>query len=507
VFGTAFAQLRFAASVLFGIPFDLRSLGHLVDAVGATRREFGALPSDAGDPFGGPSLDKRDRRELQLRRFRQQARLAARETAYYADLLRHVDVDGATFGPAEIARLPITPKSAFQADPDAFLRRSARVSLRTTTTGTTGRPAVVCFSAYELQVVVLLGAMRLLMGGGIGPDDVVQLNTSSRATLGNVSFAGACARVGALVCPVGLVDPEVALALLAEPRHIPGKRPRVSVLLTYPSYLGELVERGFALGYRPSDFGLGRIVVGGEIVTAGLKARCERLFGPVAFDEGYGMTETWGMGAQRCAEGHLHFEPTQGLLEVLDPETGAPSRPGEIGTIVATPFAPYRDATILLRYDTEDLVRVPADPPGCALHALPATSQLLGKRRLAVRHADGWVTPRDVLEALEALEAVPLPARCGFRAVPGGVAVEAVVRHASPQVRDSIMQALRAAGVPVRQLGLVEDRNDLEHPLPLRGDLREAAFDAPHGPGAPGPAIDGLLQPAGAAPSAGGMAE
>ena len=48
-------------------------------------------------------------------------------------------------------------------------------------------------------------------------------------------------------------------------------------------------------------------------------------------------------------------------------------------------------------------------PLTCNLRSLPATSAMLGKLRLAVRHQDGWTFPRDVLEALEALREVPLP--------------------------------------------------------------------------------------------------
>jgi hypothetical protein len=110
---------------------------------------------------------------------------------------------------------------------------------------------------------------------------------------------------------------------------------------------------------------------------------------------------------------------------------------------------------------------------------VPATSQILGKRRLAVEHADGWTTLRDVLEALEAVEAVPLPARCGFRAFGGGVAVEVVVREFSAAARQAIAGSLERHGVPVRSLRLVEHRRELEHPLPLRCDLRDAAFQPP----------------------------
>jgi phenylacetate-CoA ligase len=75
------------------------------------------------------------------------------------------------------------------------------------------------------------------------------------------------------------------------------------------------------------------------------------------YTENYGMTETWPFGGQLCERGHLHFEPVQGLLEIVAPDTGEPTAPGEIGTIVATPFPPFRDTTLLLRYNTEDMVR------------------------------------------------------------------------------------------------------------------------------------------------------
>jgi phenylacetate-coenzyme A ligase PaaK-like adenylate-forming protein len=499
MFETAIAQLRLAASLVFGISFDLKGLDHLVDALRETRREFGPLCAVDPELVGGPSLTEGDRRAIQLRRFRQQARRAARETTYYAALFGRLGLDPARLTHDDIAHLPLTPKAAIRDDPDGFVRTPARVALRTTTTGTTGRPTSVAFSAYELQVSMALGAVQLLTDGRITDEDTVQINTSSRATLGNLCFAGACARVGALVSPVGLVDPEVALRLLTEPRRHTGKKPKVSILLTYPSYLGQLTESGLDRGYRPSDFGLERIAVGGEIVTPGLKARCQRLFGPVQFDEGYGMTEIWGMGGRRCPEGHLHFEPIRGLLEVLDPDIGLPPRPGEVGTIVATPFPPFQDATVVLRYDTEDLVRTLSGPLECGLSSIPATTDLLGKRRLAVRHDDGWVVPRDVLEALEALDDVPLPARCGTRATPGGVVIETVVRRATPAAHRAIEQALEARGIPLRGLRLVEAPGDLAHPLPLRGDLRELAFgpqpatDTPRVVDVPGQLVRGTV--------------
>jgi hypothetical protein len=74
-------------------------------------------------------------------------------------------------------------------------------------------------------------------------------------------------------------------------------------------------------------------------------------------------------------------------------------------------------------------------------------SDLLGKQRLSDRHEHGWTYPRDVLEVLEGMDDVPLPARCGFRAVPGGVAVEALVRADTPALRRKITHGLEESGL------------------------------------------------------------
>ena len=70
---TAFAQLRFAASIVFGVPFSARSLDRIVDGLIATQREFGAIGGEGAELLDGPPLDEETRREVQIRRFRAQA--------------------------------------------------------------------------------------------------------------------------------------------------------------------------------------------------------------------------------------------------------------------------------------------------------------------------------------------------------------------------------------------------------------------------------------------------
>ena len=476
---TAVAQLRFATSLAFGAPFHVKSMERIVEAMRATREEFGVLGSDAGDMLAGPRLDEEARREIQLRRFRKQALRAMRETRYYERVLGSCDIDVKRLHWDDIARVPVTPKRALRDDPDALVSRRSTPYLRATTTGTTGEPATVWFSERELRSLFALSAMSFMTEGLIDEDDVVHVGISARGTIGVTSVTAACAAIGAAVHVAGALPAERTLALLSAARDLPGKRRRVSVATLYASTLAELVEHGLRAGYRPDDFALRRILVSGEILTAGLRRRCRELFGAVDVYENYAMTEIVPFGGTMCADGHLHFDPSTGLVEVLRLDGSGAADPGELGTIVATPFPPYRETTPVLRYDTGDVVTTLTEEPTCALRHAPATGPLLGKRDLAVAHHYGWTTPRQVREALEDVAAVPLPARCALRPCADGVEVHVVARHDDRAVRNAIVDSLEARDVPLRRLRVETDHRRLVDPMPLRCDLRETAFDVP----------------------------
>src|SRR5207302_3667829 len=123
--------------------------------------------------LGGPALDDATRRDMQLRRFRSQAKRAARETAHYERLFSELDLQPGRLRAEEITSLPLTPKEALRADPEAFVRHTSSPIQRMMTTGTTGWPTSVYFSAYELQVIVALSAIAFLMDRQITEEDIV----------------------------------------------------------------------------------------------------------------------------------------------------------------------------------------------------------------------------------------------------------------------------------------------------------------------------------------------
>jgi phenylacetate-CoA ligase len=459
VIGTALAQLNVAGSVAFGLPPARWALDHLVAAALATQREFGAIGSDAAELVSGPALDEGTRRDMQTRRFRSQACHAARETVYYSRVFGELGLDPQRLTSADITRLPCTTNTALRTRPEDFVSRRRRPALVAHSSGTTGQPVNVAFSQRELAMFASLSALGFLLSGELRANDVVYLAGGSGIAAHTLQRA--CERLGAVCVPGGGSAAEATLRRLSQ-------SPNPTVLHATPSFLGALVEAGLRSGYRAHDFRLERILTGGEILTTGLHTRANVVFGNVQLIESYGLTETFGVGGQMCADGHMHFHSAHGMVEVVDPETSEPVPSGGSGTLVVTPLPPFRETTLLLRYDTQDLVQVLTEPPTCALRGLPAVGRVLGKKSLCVRHAHGWTWTRDVLEALEGLDDVPLPARCGMWLDGSGVAIEVLVRAATQATRQRVGDALEQRGVPVCALDLVTDREQLRRPPPVR---------------------------------------
>ncbi len=186
---TAVAQLRFTTSLLFGRPFAAWTLERLIDALQETQHEFGTMGTTGVDQLNGLVLDEHEQKEMHLRRLRTLAGQAAQETDYYRRLFAQLDLDPARLTYPEFASLPITPKAAVRETPDAFVRSTARPVFRTTTTGTTGKPTAICFSAQEMKTYIALSAIGLLARGEVTAETIVQSSTSARATLGNSCFS------------------------------------------------------------------------------------------------------------------------------------------------------------------------------------------------------------------------------------------------------------------------------------------------------------------------------
>jgi len=447
MFETGVRQLRMALSMVAGRPVNPRNLERLVADAVATLDAFGGPGDDLQEMLDGPFADPEGRRSFQEQALRRTARRLARLSPHYRARFGSLGVDFRRLTLEDMPQIPVTTKRELLEGPAQFVVDGARPAISTRTTGTTGRPAEVWLSRYELDLWSALAALSGLLREEIRPDDCMQINISSRATAAMHQNMTVCRLVGAGSRPLGLVAADESLdSLLAGGERAP------TLLATYPSYLAELVKAARRRGHSPQDFKLRRIDCGGEVLSPALvRAASETLGAPV--NDTFGMTEALPVSGRVCEQGHLHHDLNMGFVEVIDADTGRPSAPGEIGSVVITPYYPYRECMPVFRYDTADLVqRLPDEPLTCSLAGVPATSRILGKADHLLRIGGQVVTPRALVEACEGLPGEPWPARFRARAVSAGLEVTLSEDTAGPLRSDELARLIRgpAGDVPVR---------------------------------------------------------
>src|SRR4051794_6278014 len=394
-----------AMGMVWGRRLDPDNLDRLVGDALATLHEFGEPGADVGALVDGPLADPEARRQEAIRALRRTARRLALTSPFYARRFEALDLDVARLDPDRLADVPVTVKRDLVECAGDFRSTDVAAVLATRTTGTTGRPAQVWLSRYELRRGAAVGALAAVLRDVLRPEDVMQVNISSRATASVTLDVAVCRLIGAGCCLLGVIPPDEALDNLCGSE--------ITLLSSSPSYLGELVTAARRRGLGPADFRLRRIDVGGEVLSPALADAARVTFGSPRVNDLFGMTEVIPVTGRTCDHGHLHHDLNTGHVETLDPRTGEAALPGELATVVVTPYFPYRDCTPVIRYDTRDVVRcLPEGPLGCELSGLPATSKVLGKAdQLVLLGERDVVTPRQLVEAVESLPTHPWPAR------------------------------------------------------------------------------------------------
>ncbi|WP_331766409.1 AMP-binding protein [Embleya sp. NBC_00896] len=466
MFDAGIRQLRLALATVLGRPIDVRSAEKLVGDALATLAEFGSPGEDVEQLLRGAAADPQMREDLTNKALRRTAKRLAEKSVFYAE---HFEACGADLGKLAIdtvGAIPVTTKTDLVKRAADFLCSEPFLASRTT--GTTGRPAEVWYSRYEEQLWPALVTLSQVLRGNIRTTDLMQFNVSSRAT-GTAYAEMQVARMGgAAIRMVGLVPPAETLDLT-----VGTGASAPTLMVTYPSYLGQLITLARARGLGPADFRLRTINVGSECLSPALAAAAAETFG-ARIRDGYGMTELTPVSGGICDQRHLHIDANIGLIEVCDLDTGEPAAPGELGTIVATPFYPYRECMPVFRYDTRDLVRqLSGEPLTCDMASVPATSHVLGKADHVLRTRERVVTPRDVIEILDVLPGIEWPVRYRAGVVDGGLRIELPRAQASGWDRADLVARFAAAGIDARVDVVDVDGRELRR---YRCDLVENSF-------------------------------
>jgi phenylacetate-CoA ligase len=140
---------------------------------------------------------------------------------------------------------------------------------------------------------------------------------------------------------------------------------RPKFMMGVPSYITDFAKRLRNASLNPADIGLDVIISTGEILYPAQKRLMEEAFACRIANE-YGTSES-GIVAFACTEGRMHTMNHNLLVEVINPETGAPVNTGDRGEIVITELHSYYMPFV--RYRLGDTVQLSADTCPCGLQS------------------------------------------------------------------------------------------------------------------------------------------
>lgn len=326
-----------------------------------------------------------------------QVRLLAHHHPHYRRLFARAGVDPERVrGVADLARLPITGKQDFLADPDSFRLTpppELPVEERTLayviyTTGTTsGAPAPLYITTSD-DWGYLLHARRCAGILGLGGDEVIAnlfpltpfpmgariRADRTAAAIGAGILQGHTGRPSARWPVHRRLDEAIDLVVAHGATVLWGVSGFVRRVLIRAAERGlrlPTVRWCFVTGEATSDAGL-----------ADLRARLHAVdAGGARIANRYGSTEGWSM--IECGDGHGWHNPTPDLvhLEVVDPASGEPLPDGEAGLLLVTHL--YARGTAFLRYAVGDIVRLTRERcAGCGRTAERIVSQPMRTRDL-----------------------------------------------------------------------------------------------------------------------------
>ena len=249
----------------------------------------------------------------------------------------------------QVAELPFVDKSALRdAYPFGLLRVPVSELARVhASSGTHGKPTVVGYTRGDLDAWTELMARSLTLAG-VRPGMLVHNANTYGLFTGGHGFHQGAERIGAPVVPVSGGMTARQAMLLADLG--------AQVLVATPSYALVIGQAVRDAGINPGSLRLELGLFGGEPWTEGLREQIESVLPGLRAVNFYGLSEMCGPGvATECIEARdgLHVHEDHFLVEVVDPDTGAPLADGAEGELVFTTLA--KEAMPLLRYRTGDL--------------------------------------------------------------------------------------------------------------------------------------------------------
>ena len=278
----------------------------------------------------------------------------------------------------DLARLPFTTKADLRDEYPfgMFAVPTAAVSRVHASSGTTGRPTVVGYTAEDVRTWSSLMARSIRAAGG-RPGDKVHVAYGYGLFTGGLGAHYGAEALGCTVIPVsgGMTERQVTLIRDFEP----------DVIMVTPSYMLAIVDEMERQGVDPRSTSLAVGIFGAEPWTNDMRVELEQRLDMHAVDI-YGLSEVMGPGvAQECVETKdgLHIWEDHFYPEIVDPLSGEVLPDGSVGELVFTSLT--KQAMPVIRYRTRDLTRL-----------LPGTARPMRRMEKITGRSDDMMIVRGV---------------------------------------------------------------------------------------------------------------
>ena len=329
------------------------------------------------EPIETASVD--ELRALQLERLRWSLRHAYDNVPYYRKMF-----DVAAVHPDDVkdlsglARFPFTTKASLRDNYPfgMFAVPREQVARVHASSGTTGRPTVVGYTAADIETWASVMARSIRAAGG-RPGHIVHVAYGYGLFTGGLGAHYGAEKLGCTVVPVsgGMTERQVTLIRDFQP----------DVIMVTPSYMLNIIDEMERQGIDPAGSSLKYGIFGAEPWTNEMRTEMETRAGIDATDI-YGLSEVMGPGvAQECVETKdgLHVWEDHFYPEVIDPTTGEVLPDGEQGELVFTSLT--KQAMPVIRYRTRDLTRL-----------LPGTARTMRRIEKITGRTDDMIILRGV---------------------------------------------------------------------------------------------------------------
>ena len=327
-------------------------------------------PADRNELDPAERMSRSELEALQLERLQQTVRHAYANVPHYTRKFDEVGVHPDDIRSLDdVRKLPFTTKADLRENYPygMFAVPRERVARIHASSGTTGLPTVVGYTANDLKVWAGLVA-RSLRASGARPGMRIHNAYGYGLFTGGLGAHAGIEALGATVIPMsgGQTLKQVQLIRDFEP----------DLIMCTPSYLMTIADCMVEQGIDPRSTTLRGGVLGAEPWTNSMRLEIEERLDIDALDI-YGLSEVMGPGvANECIETKdgPHIWEDYFLPEVIDPETGAPLPDGSEGELVFTSLA--KEAFPIIRYRTRDLTTL---LPGTARPSMRRIAKITGR--------------------------------------------------------------------------------------------------------------------------------